>query len=672
MQKDRFPKRAWMLFPLMLVISLAVDLLCWYLAPASVIYREEGTVRLLASQEIEKTRCTEEDGVLIPEKSNVRLEFQNEGNHTGSVILRLSRPLEQSSRLMLYYAAPGTELTKEQRVRLNTVEGREEICVHVPDGEWTSFRVDYTGRIALKEISLSEGKAVQSRKPYQVNFPRLLVLIASLCLLLTLWLFVKPVRSGLGYINRRILEPETRFKAVDYLYMAFAMVMLLHHVYDVIWLKNAEQSARLFRVSWFVFAGLGILLGRMWKNKGFWFLAVLFVLQYLRAAILFADDMAEDDHFFVNALFAFFGCYSVGRAIRPELRKGFLQCFCVLWTLAVAVLSALGIRAAWTEVPIVLPGGGTIAIYGRLYPYYHCIVFGVLASVSLMAAFVGSQAFKRRLARALLLFAMIIIFLAGILTVTRTGYVINAFGAGFLFSVWLEKRLWPGKKNRLAGIARGVTVLVVFLAAGVSLMWFQPRVIEGFNLLQRRGGLFIQTALAEVWQPNLNMNTDLNALSTGRIHIWTNVLNYLSEHRQVLFSGLSMFGVKEVLRTFCTNPHCHNVILQLVMEAGIPGLLLYFGFLASAFAAGLKLLKNRMSPMWKRVLFLPVAGCLIADLLDLTCYIRAGNPQMILLFLFAGMTVAISPKEGQRSMAKPRQSGSAFPALAGLGKPWRQ
>ena len=86
--------------------------------------------------------------------------------------------------------------------------------------------------------------------------------------------------------------------------------------------------------------------------------------------------------------------------------------------------------------------------------------------------------------------------------------------------------------------------------------------------------------------------------------------------------------------------HAHNTWLQILLENGIPGLLLYLGFTILFVKHAIQLALNRDCDIWMRMLPVPALACLIGDLTDITCYANTGHPQVTILFLFAGLTIA--------------------------------
>ena len=70
-----------------------------------------------------------------------------------------------------------------------------------------------------------------------------------------------------GTMNRKVIDPDTRSRWITLVYMVFAILMLMHHVYVTVYFAAPENGAIPFRFPWMILACATILLGRMWKDK---------------------------------------------------------------------------------------------------------------------------------------------------------------------------------------------------------------------------------------------------------------------------------------------------------------------------------------------------------------------------------------------------------------------
>jgi len=155
---------------------------------------------------------------------------------------------------------------------------------------------------------------------------------------------------------------------------------------------------------------------------------------------------------------------------------------------------------------------------------------------------------------------------------------------------------------RVKGVPLKVRLLPVVLLLGS--LFFLPQ-----NIKDRLGTM-------------LNPSEDYNLTSeTGRIQVWSRGMGYLKEH-PLAGVGMSNFPVAEVTLSErarrggqTTLVVSHNSYLQVAVESGIPGLLMYLGILFSAGLSTVRL-RRRLS----RIRGSPHADrwLLLADILTLT------------------------------------------------------
>ena len=99
--------------------------------------------------------------------------------------------------------------------------------------------------------------------------------------------------------------------------------------------------------------------------------------------------------------------------------------------------------------------------------------------------------------------------------------------------------------------------------------------------------------------------------------------------------------------------HTHSAFLQTLWENGIPAFLLFFAFFCIFAKDAYRLITDRTAPVWQRLIPLPAALCWIADMVDCTGYCNWGKPPMTILYVFAGLTIAIArEKQGQKKKLK--------------------
>ena len=57
-------------------------------------------------------------------------------------------------------------------------------------------------------------------------------------------------------VSRRVIDPETRDRRITAVYMALAVLALMHHVYVTVYFPFPENGAIPFRFAWVILAGV--------------------------------------------------------------------------------------------------------------------------------------------------------------------------------------------------------------------------------------------------------------------------------------------------------------------------------------------------------------------------------------------------------------------------------
>lgn len=447
------------------------------------------------------------------------------------------------------------------------------------------------------------------------------------------------------WIRKNIIDPDTRLPAVNIIYAVIAMAFLLHHIpltlYYPRYLTITYAVNRYYIIAFVV---LSVILGRLWKDVGFWLLLALFALK----TISYRFESGSFG-FFGELLFDLGGCYAVGRVLTGERRRKFLLVFCCIWTVAMSVLSVLSIHVSWTKEPILnFVQGGAIGfeIGYRLSPIYYCVQAGVMASASIAVAMVGFFMVRRWYWKTLFVIGMVLMFIMGILTVTRTNHIVNAFMLAFFVIMLVHQRIKELKKWHIACLS---LMGIVILAGFTYLQSFGIRI---FNALNQSGGLLVSKAYADeavsIAARDIDLSNGMDGFLSMRWNIWESILMAFKEKpiRFLLGTGFDnpMGPVNEIRASLGMVPtpaaHAHNPWIQMFLENGIPALLLYGAFTLYVVRCGLKQIFRKENSFWKRLVSLVIFVCFVGDLADITGHPDRGLPGGTILYFFAGLTVA--------------------------------
>lgn len=656
----------------LILLGLALDAVNWYASPDSTDYAFEGKTQALNPEDSILVRCTWEDGIYEPAEDDPHILFPVSLKRVTCLVIRLNAPLAEDTDIQVFYAKKDKPFSETRSEIRRIPAGESAVRFDIPRGGYAMLRLDIDGRAEIKNVTAGMGKAVLAKKAYPYRFLSHLRATLIPAAVLLLCLLLKKQKRILRFIESRFLDDRTRYKALDYVYAVFACAMLLHVIYTAVAFFLVQPGEEIFRIPMLVFAAVSILLGRMWKDKGFRIFLSLLIFIVVRTAIVQHEELETIQPYLVLGAYAFFGCYSTGRAVRPEMRRTFLLVFCALWTVSMTAVSAAGIYAA--NAGIALGDVKTLQVlYNRLYLVRHPVVSGILESTGVAVAVLGFALCRKKAGKALFILAILPMMLAGILTASRSDYLLTGMVFAMAVCLLLYDRLNPVKgKNgryRLPVWKWGILVLA-FAAVTAAAAVVQPFAIDAFNARTESGLLLGRAAAEEAAEAAAGTITNRNFSNAGvltlasRIYIWEGFLKTVRADPKILLCGTYLdSGIKAVNSHLnFTVFHCHNMMFQLTLEYGLPAALLYLGFRILTLFHAYRLMSDRDRPFWQRLAPVPAIICIIAETVDITSHFKGGNPQMVILFLFAGFTVALSCMPGKAGSGETEQPDGEGPA----------
>jgi O-antigen ligase len=139
-----------------------------------------------------------------------------------------------------------------------------------------------------------------------------------------------------------------------------------------------------------------------------------------------------------------------------------------------------------------------------------------------------------------------------------------------------------------------------------------------------------------------------DGLLTGRLVIWTHVYDGFRHYPEYMLIGQGVYDPMAYINSSMRNGlalpeiyHFHSTFIQTLWESGIPGFLLFVSFFVIFAWNAVRLIRDRSLPLWQRILPIPAVLCWLADMADCTGYCNWGKPPMTILYLFAGLTIAV-------------------------------
>ena len=263
-----------------------------------------------------------------------------------------------------------------------------------------------------------------------------------------------------------------------------------------------------------------------------------------------------------------------------------LHSLLITWS-AVMLYILINIFMNRTLIP---PCGGMIGMYGGSSFQINCNrnYTGALSMVFLLMCFCMITAVRQRYARLIYGFCFIVHYFALVISCSRTGLLSAIIGFAPMVSIVFYTR-YTGmeQKKRIAG-----STLAALFSGGIFFLLRYP-VYQFYSLVV---SYFAGDPLAA------REIIDESIVSvSSRLPIWEKAVGIIFSYRWML-TGVTPAGVAEALIEayggyMAEVPHCHNLILQVGVSLGIPGLV---AFLIWLFLVALRCLNILTSPGSKR------------------------------------------------------------------------
>lgn len=452
-------------------------------------------------------------------------------------------------------------------------------------------------------------------------------------------------------IKKDIICPETRRQWINIAYILIACAMFLHHVYVTIYYDVIRDGSYFLTVPWLILAVISFILGRQWKDKGFWLLAIW--LTWKIVWHLINGSFPGQYHGIIFNAYAFFICYAAGSVLNEKNRENLLRLFCPLWTIAMVVFSMYGLYVVWygTSIPNLGNQWVVILIY-RLKIIYHFVETGILEGVSIGVAFVGFFLCRNKIAKWLYIPAILIMLITSAFTTTRAAYIIISLELAVILCIKIGNRLRKRNEDNKLKVTEHILLVITFIVSTVLVAWLQTYIVDGMNLL-RHQGLLVGSAKAE-GLAGVTENTmhrgfvlgNLDNMLSGRVSIWKEAFQVILDNPKILLLGMPteqfmvLINEARIAAGLQYVYGTHSVFVQMLMEYGLIPFLIYCWFQIRFVRRAYLLLKNQTLPMWQRIIPLPALGCLMCEFIDTTTY--GWLPQTTIMYLFIGLTIAVS------------------------------
>lgn len=403
-------------------------------------------------------------------------------------------------------------------------------------------------------------------------------------------------------------------------------------------------------------------LGKLWKDRGFRILFVYFLWFFLRCFIpnpgsIFSVDVSES---ILSSLWLFIGCYGLVKVLTTRLLSRFFFVIFIVWLASMTVLSCLGICAVWTEQSIwILRGRIWFFIkqgIARLNLIYMATISGAMMSITILIGVILSLSVNHRLYKIFSFIMLIPITIAMALTDSRTAFISVSAGLAIMTfsSVFHHYQIRKIKdetqekpKQWRPWILGTVAMAIVFLLLIIIILQIAP----AFNYIRTKG-LFPNALAEEATRTDVTTRGFTgNSVLSGRAELWTEIIQHIYQNKSILLKGIAKQAPLAQIDVFFG--HCHCLYLQILLESGIPGLLLVLAFIVYTAINAFRAITNPELPLWLRMLPSVFVSMVVADLAECFLWLRSTQaPMSAVFFISAGILNTLTPHKHKEHISE--------------------
>lgn len=224
-------------------------------------------------------------------------------------------------------------------------------------------------------------------------------------------------------------------------------------------------------------------------------------------------------------------------------------------------------------------------------------------------------------------------FLAMALTNCRTTLLMTGALLGGVVFFRIFRGSW---KQFVLGLLAAVLVLAgSFKLSGAIYQWNEDRIYANISALQElaeeqkdsvaennAGAEIYQYAVEEDGQVTINTDNPQGSLSgdmrtlNGRTYIWWSALQAIRDNKALALWGTEYSGTVVSVYNFFPVEHSHNSWMEVLLRSGVPGLLIALVFTGICSVSAVRLLLNRQTELWKKIIAMTTACVMVAGFLE--------------------------------------------------------
>ena len=404
--------------------------------------------------------------------------------------------------------------------------------------------------------------------------------------------------------------------------------------------------------------------------KAFYLLAALFVWLLFSCAVN-GDPYLVYNHAFIQYLFTgMIGFFLVIPTLREGQAEVGFRRLATLYCLLMLLLAGLGLFSALTGTPIQTKLSDRV-IYvasNRLYFFqYHPNEAASAMTIGAMLLLYLALHSRNWLLKGLQVLGALLLGVIIALTGSRTSMILFALGFG-AFAFWL---VWSRPMRRVRW-ARWPVSLAVFgivallgyqgIAQSIGVVASLTLKIEAaanpVEASEAAASAEIETGAPHAAQTEVvhmyaarQQFQDLGTLNM-RLEIWQTGIDYLKEHPKALLFGVPDNVISRIPASAGRpESHMHNAYLEMLLMGGIPGILLYLGYLAFVLRACWQLAFRKESTVAHRLLAVIPVLIAVNGLTEIYP-LFSGNVMDMMSFAISGAVITLAGRRGE--IALPR------------------
>ena len=299
-----------------------------------------------------------------------------------------------------------------------------------------------------------------------------------------------------------------------------------------------------------------------------------------------------------------------------------------LWQTGKFFLAAALVLVAYSGILLLdlVPDGWKEFLYWdgtRLNVFWHPNITACYLMIGMGFGMVFLLRAKKTLTKVLLAAAVAVQFLTMALTNCRTTLLMTGALLGGIAFFLISRGGW---KRFVLGLLAAALILVgSFKLSGEIYRWNEDRIISAVSAIhagdagEPDGELYSVTEDGELVitteNPQGSLVSDMASLN-GRTYIWKSALQAIRDNKALALWGTEYSGtVISVYNSFPVE-HSHNSWMEVLLRAGIPGLLIALIFTLLSAVRAAELLLSSRTELWKKIIAMLTMCVMVSGFLE--------------------------------------------------------